>query len=114
MLAKLRGAPELRVICAYAPQAAASEAAKETFYSKLQALINRRQNSLTIVLGDFNARLQASSNPGKPVGRWVYPHSSASSATSQNREILLRLADSLNLRVMNTFFKIEKGLLAFW
>lgn len=107
---RMEGNPvNITVIQAYAPTSAANEATTEQFYMQLQDLLSKTPNKdVTIVIGDFNAKVGENSAVRGIVG----PH-----GLGGQNEAGLKFVDfciSTELALTNTMFKQHPRRLYTW
>jgi len=104
----------LTVICAYIPQSGRPEDEPSSTFDELSRAVSQASHrGITIVLGDFNARLHGRLRGesdilgpeifGSGVGRLLAPD--RGEAPSSNRDMLMALCAEHGLRVMNTWFR---------
>lgn len=94
--------PELTIVSAYAPTETASQITKQSFYNDLEACItNIPKHNITIVAGDFNARIGIDSHHLSPrvIGKHTYHLN-----TNDNGNKLTAFCESADLRPIQTKF----------
>ncbi|VDL92092.1 unnamed protein product [Schistocephalus solidus] len=108
---RLRGHfKNIAIVSVYAPTSAAEKPDKETFYSQLQALVERIQRrDLSIVAGDWNGRTgRGDSTTSQLIDRFGL------GSRCENGERLLNFANQNRLFVPNTGFKHRNKYLPTW
>ena len=91
----------LSIVCCYAPTEEASDTAKDTFYRDLNRILNDiPKHDVTILLGDFNAKL-TNDNHG---AQGILGNHSLHTRTNDNGERFLELCLSHDLMIGSTVF----------
>ncbi|KAL1446457.1 hypothetical protein WDU94_005636 [Cyamophila willieti] len=109
ILVQINATPfKLNVIQAYAPTSLSSEEDLETFYSDLKkAMQHTLSNEMTIILGDFNAKLGSGAD-GKLIGKFGL------GTRNERGELLAQFCKQHEFSVMNTFFDLPPRRLYTW
>lgn len=93
----------MSVVQVYAPTLETEEVQLEEFYATLYDTVSKERGNFTIVMGDFNAKVGAKISNEFCVGQWG--RRNRNNAGSK----LVNLANQLNLKIANTFFKKKEG-----
>ena len=104
------GNPKISIISAYAPTEIAEDATKDSFYEELKELLSSiPSHTVTILAGDFNARLGVDSHStfNKIIGRSCFHES-----TNDNGHRLIELCETSELRPLHTHFANRKSRLS--
>jgi len=112
MLLTLRTTPETHLVNIHAPTAEATEESKDLFYTQLIELLDELHHSdkITIILGDFNARVYSVEGPAAATvfGRYHFNRGAdedqaeralqnASIGVTDNRARMIELATTHNM-----------------
>lgn len=109
MLLKINAAPiKLTIIQVYAPTSLSSDEDLESFYIDLrEAMKHTAANEMTVVLGDFNAKL-GKGEDGNVIGKFGLGN------RNERGEILAHFCKEHGFAVMNTFFDHHPRRLYTW
>lgn len=94
----------LTIIQIYAPTMKAEVEEKEEFYELLQDTFEKEREYYNIIMGDFNAKIQAGSKHSFSIGKY-----STGEETNSNGELLINIAERNNLKIANTYYQKRKS-----
>lgn len=97
---------KIAIIQVYAPILDSEDSAKDKFYEELTNTIREEQEYYTIVMGDFNAKVEGG-NSNTVRNMTIGPY--ALKETNENGRRVVELAYTCDLKIANTFFKKKAG-----